>query len=71
MFPVTASVPALPGVHYPNVCTNKPSGNKAFCSQHLPVANDRGYPTSVRDFRSYLQGSQGTLIFSVLLAHKI
>ena len=63
MFPVTTSVPALPGVHYPDVCTNKPSGNKAFCSRHLPVAIDRGYPTSVRDFRQYLQGSQGLLVY--------
>lgn len=55
MFPVVTTVPGLAGVNYPDVCTNQPVGNKAFCAHHMKVAKERGYHTSVRDFRRFLQ----------------
>ena len=53
MFPVVASLPNFPGVNFPNVCTEEPAGNSAFCAYHLRLAKDRGYPTDVRGFLSY------------------
>ena len=54
-FPVVTTVPGLAGVNYPDVCTNQPVRNKAFCAKHMKVAKERGYHTSVRDFRRFLQ----------------
>lgn len=49
MFPVR-STPGMKGINIPNVCPEQPQGNTAFCSQHLVIAQARGYPVTVRDF---------------------
>ena len=53
MFPVTASLPNLPGVSYPDVCTEQPVGNSAFCAYHQTQAISREYPTDVKGFLSF------------------
>ena len=65
MFPVRTSVPALAGVNYPGVCINQPSGNSAFCMQHLTAAKEIGYPTNVKAFRRFLYGSASKFIIVI------
>ena len=37
-FPVSNSIPGMPRVNFPNVCTKQPLGRSAFCREHHAIA---------------------------------
>ena len=63
MFPVSSSLPLLCTTNYPGVCPNQPEGKSAFCSDHLSIASERGYPTTIKDFAKYCGQVFGMLLF--------
>jgi len=50
MFPVSNSIPGMPRVKFPNVCTKQPLGRSAFCKEHHAVALSKNVPTELRKF---------------------
>jgi hypothetical protein len=51
MYPVQVSVPALPLINMPDVCTNQPMNSEnAFSCHHVEVVKTNGYPLKVWDF---------------------
>ena len=46
------SVEGIPNLKLPDVCTNSPLHNKAFCQDHCQLLNSRAphIPTGLRDF---------------------
>ncbi len=52
-FPVRATQPGMRGLNAPDVCPEQPCGNAAFCTEHLVLAQQRGYPSTIKEFLRY------------------
>jgi len=59
MFPIRDTQPGMHGLNAPNVCPDQPSGNAILCKEHLALAQQRGYPITVKAFLCYC-GAQKT-----------
>ena len=66
MFPVSNSIPGMPRVNFPNVCTKQPLGRSAFCREHHTIALSKNFPTEIR---KVLQQYEKTGMFSYLNLH--
>ena len=66
MYPVQVSVPALPLINMPDVCTNQPMNSEnAFCCHHVEVAKTKGYPVKVRDFVKFCSSKSNILYYTM------
>lgn len=53
MFPVTARLPGIPSLNFPDVCTEQLMPKSAFCPNHTEMAAAKGYPTNIKEFLKY------------------
>lgn len=56
MFPVVTKVVGVQWLNYPNVCTEEPLPNSAFCASHFILARAQNIPTKLRDYLQFQKG---------------
>ena len=65
MFPVVTKVIGVQWLNYPNVCTEEPLPNSAFCLKHSTLAKEQSIPTKLKDYVQFLN-TKGNLIYLIV-----
>ena len=67
MFPVVTEVIGVQWLNYPNVCTEEPLPNSAFCSKHCTLAKEQNIPIKLKEYIHFLN-TKGNLLWTCTIS---